>query len=327
VNRREFIVGGLITTACPTATQAQQPPLPVVGFINGGRADAAQERLTGFRKGLSESGFIESQNITVEYHFLDGHYELLPALLSDMVQRRVAVIATPGSDPDAVAAKAATSSIPIVFGVAQDPVTLGLVASLAHPGGNATGVNFFNHEIETKRLGLMHQLLPDAHHFAVLLNPINARAAETTRKILTEASQSLGIDSSFFNASTPSEIDIAFTDFASDHCNALFIMGDGFFNGQRAQFAALTERDRMPASFAGHEAVEKGLLLSYGASTTDMFRQVAIYVGSILRGAKPSDLPVIQPTRFELALNLKTAKSLGITIPPSLLAIADEVIE
>jgi putative tryptophan/tyrosine transport system substrate-binding protein len=311
----------------PLAVRAQQPALPVVAFINSGTADAQTTRLAAFRKGMSEAGYVESQNVTVEYHWMNGHYEGLPALLEDLVRRRVAVIATPGSNPAALAAKAATASIPIVFGVAEDPVALGLVASLAHPGGNATGVNFFAAEIDAKRLGLMHELLPKATRFAVLVNPTNATSAETTAKAIKEAAASFGLELLFGNASTPAEIDTAFAAFARERAGAVFIAPDGFFGSRGAQFAALAARDRLPASFVSRETVEAGLLMSYGTSFDDMFRQVGIYTGSILKGAKPEDLPVLQATKFEFILNLKTARSLGVEIPPTLLARADEVIE
>jgi putative tryptophan/tyrosine transport system substrate-binding protein len=328
VRRRQFIAllgGGAVTW--PLTAHAQQSALPVVAFINSGTADVQATRLAAFRKGMSEAGYVESQNVTVEYHWMNGHYEGLPALLYDMVRRRVAVIATPGSNPAALAAKAATATIPIVFGVAEDPVALGLVASLAHPGGNATGVNFFAAEIDAKRLGLMHELLPKATHFAVLVNPTNPTSAETTAKALKEAASSFGLELLFGNASTPAEIDTAFAAFAREPVSALFIAPDGFFGSRGAQFAALATRDRLPASFVSRETVEAGLLMSYGTNFDDMFRQIGIYTGSILKGTKPADLPVLQPTKFEFILNLKTARSLGVDIPPTLLARADEVIE
>jgi len=328
MRRREFIsLLGATAAACPLTARAQQPALPVVAFINSGTADVQATRLAAFRKGMSEAGYVESQNVTVEYHWMNGHYEGLPALLDDLVRRRVAVIATPGSNPAALAAKAATATIPIVFGVAEDPVALGLVASLAHPGGNATGVNFFAAEIDAKRLGLMHELLPKVTRFAVLVNPTNATSAETTTKALKEAAPSIGLELLFGNASTPAEIDTAFAAFARERASALFIAPDGFFGSRGAQFAALAARDRLPASYVSRETVEAGLLMSYGTSFDDMFRQIGVYTGSILKGTKPADLPVLQSTKFEFILNLKTARSLGVEIPPTLLARADEVIE
>jgi putative ABC transport system substrate-binding protein len=328
MRRREVIsLLGAAAAAWPLTARAQQPALPVVAFINSGTADAQTARLAAFRKGMSEAGYVESQNVTVEYHWMNGHYEGLPGLLDDLVRRRVAVIATPGSNPAALAAKAATATIPIVFGVADDPVALGLVASLAHPGGNATGANFFAAEIDAKRLGLMHELLPKATHFAVLVNPTNATSAETTAKALKEAAPSIGLELFFGNASTPAEIDTAFAAFARERAGALFIAPDGFFGSRGAQFAALAARDRLPTSCVSREMVEAGLLMSYGTSLDDMFRQVGVYTGSILNGTKPAELPVLQSTKFEFIINLQTARSLGVDIPPTLLARADEVIE
>jgi putative ABC transport system substrate-binding protein len=237
----------------------------------------------------------------------------------------VAVIATPGSDPATLAAQSATTTIPIVFGVVEDPVTLGLVKNLFRPGGNATGINFFAGE-DAKRLGLMHELLPQCSRFAVLLNPTNVNSVHHTRR-LGEAAGPLGLKVFFYNASNSDEIDLAFIAFARERCEALFIAGDGFFAGRKGQFAALAARDRMPASFSARHMVEAGLLMSYGTSVIDMFRQVGIYTGSILKGIKPSDLPVLQSTKFELAINLQTARSLGLDVPPTLLARADEVID
>ena len=226
-----------------------------------------------------------------------------------------------------LAAKAATETIPIVFGVAENPVVLGLVKSLAQPGGNATGINFFAIEIDAKRLGLMHELLPKAARFAVLVNPANVRYTEATSKSLREAAHTLGVELVFFNASTPAEIDAAFAAIARERAQALFIAGEALFASRRVQLATLTARDRIPASFPSREMVEAGLLMSYGTSLVDMARQVGVYTGSILKGAKPSDLPVLQATKFELVINLKTAKALGLDVPPTLLARADEVIE
>ena len=300
--------------------------MPVIGFINAGVADEFG-RVAAFRKGLSEAGYAEGQNVIVEYHWLAGHYERLPALLADLVRRRVAVIATPGTTAAALAAKAATSTIPIVFGVGEDPVRLGLVTSLARPGGNATGINFFGVEVDAKRFGLMHELLPKASRFAVLINPSNAAIAQATSKSLKEAASVLGLDALFFNASTAAEIDAAFAAFGRERADALFITGDAFFFSRAVQFATLAVRDRIPASYVTREMVEAGLLMSYGTIFPDTFRQVGIYTGSILKGAKPADLPVLQSAKFEFVLNLQTARSLNLDIPPMLLARADEVIE
>jgi putative ABC transport system substrate-binding protein len=327
MRRREFITLLVGAAALPLAARAQQPALPVVGFINAGVANASANRMAAFRKGLSEAGYAEGQNVMVEYHWLEGHYDRLPAVLADLVRRRVAVIATPGGNEATLAAKTATATIPIVFGVAEDPVKLGIVASLARPGGNATGINFFALEVDAKRLALMHELLPKATRYAVLVNPANAASTQATSKAVKEAARALGLDALFFNASTPAEIDAAFAAFGRERADALFIAGDAFFYSRRVQLATLAVRDRMPASYATREMVEAGLLMSYGTILPDMFRQVGIYTGSILKGAKPADLPVLQSTKFEFVLNLQTARSLNLDIPPMLLARADEVIE
>jgi putative tryptophan/tyrosine transport system substrate-binding protein len=328
MRRREFItvIGGAAAT-WPIAAQAQQSTRPVVALINGGSADALVSYAAAFRKGLSEMGYDEEKNVTVEYHLLEGQYALLPNLLDSLLRRRVAVIATPGSTPAALAAKAATATIPIVFGVGDDPVALGLIANFAKPGGNVTGINFFAFEVNAKRLDLMHELLPKATRFAVLVNPDNAPSAESTSSEIKKAAHGLGLDVLFFNASTSAEIDAAFTAIARERADALFIGPDSFFNGRRVQFATLAMRDRLPASFPAREMVEAGLLMSYGTSIADMFRQVGIYTGSILNGTKPTDLPVLQSTKFEFVINLQTARSLQIDIPPTVLARADEVIE
>jgi putative ABC transport system substrate-binding protein len=299
----------------------------VVALINGGAANAMVRYAAGFRKGLNEMGYDEEKNVTVEYHWLEGQYAQLPDLLDNLIRRRVAVIATPGSTPAALAAKVATATIPIVFGVGDDPVGLGLIANLAKPGGNVTGINFFAFEVNAKRLGLMHELLPKAARFAVLVNPDNAPSAQSTSNEIRKAAQALGLDVLFFNAHTSAEIDPAFTAMARERVDALFIAADGFFNSRQVQFATLAVRDRLPASFLAREMVEAGVLMSYGTSITDMFRQVGIYTGSILNGTKPADLPVLQSTKFEFVINLQTARSLQIDVPPTLLARADEVIE
>jgi len=327
MRRREFItvLGGTAAT-WPLAARAQQPAIPVVGFINAGTADASTGRIAAFRKGLSEAGYTEGQNVIVEYHWLEGHYDRLPAVVTDLVQRRVAVIATRGIEA-ALAAKTATTTIPIVFGVGEDPVALGIVASLARPGGNATGVSFFAFEIDAKRFGLMHELLPKATRFAVLVNPANATPTEYTSKAIKEAARALGLDALLFNASTRAEIDATFAAFGRERADALFIAGDAFFYSRSVQLATLAVRDRLPASYVSREMVEAGLLMSYGTIIADVFRQVGIYTGSILKGAKPADLPVLQSTKFEFVINLQTARSLNLDIPPTLLARADEVIE
>jgi putative tryptophan/tyrosine transport system substrate-binding protein len=328
MRRREFIagLGSAAGTLWPLAARAQQPTMPVVGFVNGGSADASAGRVPAFRRGLSETGYIEGQNVKVEYYWLDGRYDRLPALMADLVRRRVAVIATPGDPAAAVAAKAATVTIPIVFGVADDPVKLGLVATLARPGGNATGFNLFLQEVVEKRLALLHQLVPKAVRVAVLLNPTNGEG-EITLRDARQAASAIGLQIQTVNATTIGEIDAAFAALAQEPADALFVAPDPFFSSRRVQFATLAARDKIPATYAQREYVAAGGLMSYGTDIAGMYHQVGVYTGSILKGAKPADLPVVQPTRFEFVLNMQTARLLNLEVPPQLLALADEVIE
>ena len=328
MRRRKFItlLGGA-AAGWPLVARAQQPLLPVVGFINGGSADGRPRDLAAFRKGLNETGYVEGQNITVEYHWLEGHYDRLPALLADLVRRQVAVIATPGSIVASLAAKAATATIPIVFGVPEDPVRLGLVASLARPGGNATGINTFSREVTVKRLRLLHDLVPNAVRIAVLINPSNATSAETTLRDVQEAAPAIGLQVQTLNATTIGEIDAAFATFGHERPDALFVASDGFFNSRGVQFATLAARDRIPATYSSRDTVAAGGLMSYGTDLADMFRQVGVYTGNILKGAKTADLPVLQATKFVFVINLQAARVIGIEMPSGLLSIADEVIE
>jgi putative tryptophan/tyrosine transport system substrate-binding protein len=328
IERRNFItlLGGA-AAAWPLAAHAQQPNMPVVGFLYGGPVDASRHYAAAFRKGLSDTGNVEGQNVVVEYHWLEGQYDRAPTLVADMARRRVAVIASLGGISQALAAKAATASIPIVFSVAEDPVQLGLVASLARPGGNVTGVNFFIQEITAKRLSLLHDLVPKAARIAVLVNPANGASAERTLKEVQVAAPVLGLQIHVFNAGTSNEIDVAFAGMVRERCEALLIGGDALFNGRRVQLAIMAARDRLPTSFTVREFVEAGGLMSYGTNLADSFRQVGIYTGRIINGAKPAELPVLQSTKFEFAINLHTAKALGLEVPPSLLTTADEVIE
>jgi putative tryptophan/tyrosine transport system substrate-binding protein len=328
MRRRNFIalLGGAAVT-WSLAARAQQGALPLIGFINGGSADASTGFVAAFRKGLSESGFVEGQNVAVEYHWLEGRYDRLPALAADLIRRRVALIATPGSVPAALAAKAATATIPIVFTVAEDPVQLGLVASLARPGGNATGINYFSREVVAKRLRLLHDLLPKAARIAVLLNRANAGSAEATLRGVQEAAPAIGLQIQILNARTIGEIDAVFAGFARERPDALFLAGDGFFTDRRVQFATLTARDRIPASGATSDFVKAGGLMSYGTDLTETYRQTGVYTGRILKGEQPTELPVLQSTKFEFVLNLQTARALDIEVPPGVLSIVDEVIE
>ena len=301
--------------------------MPVIAFVSGRSTDASVRVAAAFRKGLNEAGYVEGQNTMVEYHWLGGQYDRLPALLADFVRRQVAVIAVPGSAPAALAAKAATATIPIVFGVDRDPVQLDLVTNLARPGGNATGVNFFSGEVLAKRLRLLHDIVPKAVRVAVLVNPANVSTAETTLPVVREAAQAIGLQIQIINATTISEIDAAFASFAPEHPDALFVAPDAFLVSRAVQFATLTARDKIPAAYPEREMVAVGGLMSYGTEIADMYRQVGVYSGNILKGAKPGDLPVLQSTKFEFVINLQTARALGIEVPSGLLSIADEVIE
>jgi putative ABC transport system substrate-binding protein len=290
------------------------------------RADANARNVAAFRKGLNETSTVEGQNVAVEYHWLEGHHDRLPALMADLVRRQVAVIATAGNVPT-LAAKAATATIPVVFGVADDPIRLGLVASLARPGGNLTGINFFNAEVATKRLRLLHDLVPKAVRVAVLLNPANASATESQLRIVQEAAPTVGLQLQILNATTIGEIDAAFATLERERPDALFVAGDAFFISRAVQFATLTARGRIPATYSVRDYVAVGGLMSYGTDFTEAFRQVGVYTGKILKGAKPVDLPVVQSTKFEFIINMQTARALGLEVPAQLLATVDEVIE
>ena len=325
--RRKFItlLGGAGTW--PLAARAQQAAMPLIAFIDATSAVASARWTAAFRNGLNETGYTEGRNVAVEYHWLEGRYDRLPALLAELVGRRVAVIATPGSTPAALAAKAATTTIPIVFGVAEDPVKLGLVANLARPGGNATGVNFFVSEVVRKRLGLLRDLIPRAVRIAVIINPGNAATAEATLREVQNAADALGLQIHVVNASTSDEINAAFAAISHERVEALFLGPDAFFNSRRVQLVTLSARDRIPTAYSTRDYVEVGGLMSYGTNITDSFSQAGVYVGKILNGAKPAELPVIQSTKFEFVINLQTAKALGLDVPSGLLLAADEVIE
>jgi putative tryptophan/tyrosine transport system substrate-binding protein len=326
IGRRQFIAALGGAAAWPFAARAQQPAMPVVGFLRVGSADSSTRYVAAFRKGLSETGTIEDQNVTVEYHWLEGQLDSLPALMADLVRRQVAVIASVG-DPPALAAKAATATIPIVFGVGRDPVQLGLVASLARPGGNATGINFFAQEVVAKRLRLLHDLVPKAVRIAVFVNPASAAVSESTLRDVEQAAPALGLQFQIVNAATIGEIDAAFATFARERPDALFVGGDAFFTSRFGQFAILSARHGIPATYSNRDFVAAGGLMSYGTDFAETFYQVGVYTGKILKGEKPADLPVLQPTKFEFVINLQTARALGIEVPQAVLSIADDVIE
>jgi ABC-type uncharacterized transport system substrate-binding protein len=324
--RRKFItlLGG--AAAWPMAARAQQSVMPIVGFVSG-RSNESFVRFGGeFRKALNETGYVEGQNVMVEYHWLDGQYNLLPSLMADLVRRHVAVIATPGFANGALAAKAATTTIPIVFGVAEDPVKLGLVTGLARPGGNATGINLLSAEVAAKRLGFLHDLVPKAGRIAVLVNP-NSATAEPTLRDIPEAARALGLQIQVHHAGTSREIEAAFTTLARDRADALFVAPDGFFTSRRVQFATLAARHAIPAAYSNRSYPEAGGLMSYGTNTLEYYHQAGIYTGQILKGAKPADLPILQATKWEFVINMQTARALGLEVPNSLQLLADEVIE
>ena len=327
IRRREFItlLGG--AAAWPLAARAQQPAMPVIGFLGAGSLDTYVLYLAAFRKGLSEAGFVEGQNVTIEYRWAEGQYDRMAELAADLVRRRVAVIAVPGSPPGARAAKAATSTIPIVFSVGDDPVKAGLVTSISRPEGNATGINFFTGELVAKRLAILHELAPKASRVAVFINPSDASRAEMLRSDVQAAARDIGVQLQIRNPSTSREIDAAFAELVQDGADALFVGPDAFYNSRRVQLANMASRHAIPTAFAVREYVDAGGLMSYGTSLADMYRQVGVYCGRILKGAKPADLPVLQSTKFELVINLQTARMLGLDVPSALLARADEVIE
>jgi putative tryptophan/tyrosine transport system substrate-binding protein len=324
MQRREFItlLGGA-AAGWPFAARAQKPAMPVIAFINGGSPITSARYAAAFRTGLSEAGYDEGKNVTVEYDWLEGQYDRVPALMTDLVRRQVAVIVTPGSNVAALAAKAATTTIPIIFGVGGDPVHLGLVASLTRPGGNATGVNIFNEQVMGKRLRLLHDLLPKAVRVGVLVNPANPSTTETTLREVQKAAPTIGLQIQILNATTSDDIEAAFE---HGHLDALFVAADGFFNSRRVQFAILAARNSVPVVFPDSSYIEVGGLMSYGTNVADMYRRVGVYAGRVLNGTKPADLPVTEYTKFEFVINAQTARALHIAVPPAVLAIADEVV-
>src|SRR6516162_7156372 len=325
MRRRELItlLGG--AAAWPIAARAQQP-MPVIGFLDPRSPDAMADRLRAFRLGLKDVGYVEGETVTIIYHFAEGQFDRLPDLAAELVRRRVTVIAA-SATPAAIAAKPATTTIPIAFIAAEDPVRLGLVASLARPGGNLTGINFFTAELPAKRLDLLRELLPRAVRVAVLVNPADATNTASTLRDVEAAAGAIGLQVQVLNASTSREINAAFEDVGRDRPDALFVGPDTFLTARRIQVVQLAAFHRLPAVYPVRDFVEVGGLMTYGAKSMDAFRQLGVYAGRILKGAKPADLPVIQSTKFELVINAETARMLGLTVRPTLLAIADEVIE
>jgi putative tryptophan/tyrosine transport system substrate-binding protein len=326
VRRREFLsaLGG--AAAWPCATRAQQPAMPVIGYLSSRSPDDTAHLLTGFRQGLGYGGFVERQNVTIEYRWAFGRYDRLPALATELARLPVGLIVSTGGEPSALAAKSTTSTIPIVFATGSDPVKAGLVASYNRPGGNATGINFLTADMEAKRLGLLHEMLPQAKAIAFLYNPKFVVAQDQLRDV-QEAARALSLQIDVFRASTESEINTAFRTIAERRIAALTIAGDPFFDTRRGQLLALAAYNGLPVIYQFREYAATGGLMSYGIDAVDAYHQVGIYAARILKGAKTTDLPVLQPTKFELVINLNTAKALGLDIPPTLLARADEVIE
>ena len=327
MRRRDFITGMAGSAATwPLAAHAQQPAMPVIGLLNNTSPDAFAERLRGLHRGLKEAGFVERENVAIEYRWAENQMDQLPALAAELVRQQVAVIAATGGPATAFAAKGATQNVPIVFIVAEDPARLGLVASLARPGGNLTGINIFTTELVAKRLEFLREMVPAATRVAVLVSPHNA-SSESTVRDTAAAARAMGLQVQVLNADTSGEIDAAFATLARERSDALFVDPNPFFVSRRVHLVNLASRLAVPAIYFDRAFAEIGGLMSYGASLTDAYRQGGVYTARILKGTKPADLPVLQSSKFELVINHQTARMLGITVPPSLLARADEVIE
>jgi putative ABC transport system substrate-binding protein len=327
MKRREFItlLGG-VAAAWPFAARAQELAMPVIGFLDPRSPGTMEDYLRAFRQGLKDTGYVEGENVTIVYRFAEGQFDRVPELAAELVRRRVSVIAS-SAIASAFAAQAATTTMPIVFIVAEDPVKRGLVVSLARPAGNLTGINFLTNELVAKRLELLRELVPAATRLAVLINPANATSTETMLRDLEPAARAMGLRIQILNASTGPEINAAFATFVRERPDALFVNLDPLFTSRRVQLATLATRLAVPMTSGNRQITEAGGLMSYGASVTDAYRQTGVYSGRILKGVKPADLPVVQASKFELVINLPTARALGLEVPPMLLARADEVIE
>jgi putative tryptophan/tyrosine transport system substrate-binding protein len=327
MRRRDFItlLGGA-AAAWPVAARAQQPPMPVIGYLYSGAPEAGAPMLAAFRKGLSEVGFSEGRNVEIEYRWANNEPERLPELAADLVRRRVTVIVSPGTSPATLAAKASTTTIPIIFRTGGDPIELGLVTSLNRPGGNVTGVGAMSAEVGTKRLGILHQLLPNAPRFAALVNP-NDASAQPVIKTLQAAASAIGRQVDLLNANNRHDIDVAFASLIKQRTDALLVAPQGLFINRRVQIVTQAARRAVPAIYPAREFAEIGGLMSYGSNAMEQFRQTGIYTGRVLKGEKPAEMPILLASKFEFVINVQTAKVLNLEIPPTLLALADEVIE
>jgi putative ABC transport system substrate-binding protein len=332
MKRREFIAmlgGAAVAPAIlwPLAARAQQPAMPLIGFLGAVSPDTDRDNLRAFVQALKGAGYVDGENVTIVYRWAENQMDRLPALAAELVGRKVAVIATVHGPPTALAAKAATTTIPILFTASDDPVRLGLVASLARPGGNLTGINFVSVELVAKRLELLREIVPGAARVAVLVNPASAAQTEPTLRDVQSAARAFGLQVPTLEASTSREIDAAFATFERKRPDALFVASSPFFTSRRVQLVQLAARLAIPATYSGRQYVDIGGLMSYGGNLADVWRQLGVYTGHILKGAKPADLPVVQASKFELVINHQTARMLGLSVPPSLLVAADEVIE